>query len=400
MSLMQERIHANIWKYYLFNFLTEFTIFLPFIIYYFQELGFSLGQIAILQSISALTIFIFEIPTGYIADKIGRKNSLIISTVLQLAGVLFLFISRSYLLLVIAHIFNGLAWAFVSGADSALLYDSLLFLKRETEYKRIEGKARFFGEMAIILSAILGSLIVAYGIKQTILLTMIGYAVLVFVTLSFAEQPRETEEKHKVHPAMFMIKRLLHNRKLLGLFCYSFIILGISGTIFVLYQPYFRATEVPLQYYGYIFAAFSVFAAIASLKAHYIEQKVGVYWSLVLMPLLLAFTLIGGSLVFVWAGFVFFFLRELVRGYVFPVLNDYTNKLVGSRERATVLSIGSMFSRVGFIVMSTSFGFLSDNYGLKIVLFATGALLLLFTIIVQILIKSKLFPHSKSYHVF
>ena len=400
MSLMQERIHANIWKYYLFNFLTEFTIFLPFIIYYFQELGFSLGQIAILQSISALTIFIFEIPTGYIADKIGRKNSLIISTVLQLAGVLFLFISRSYLLLVIAHIFNGLAWAFVSGADSALLYDSLLFLKRETEYKRIEGKARFFGEMAIILSAILGSLIVAYGIKQTILLTMIGYAVLVFVTLSLAEPPRETEEKHKVHPAMFMIKRLLHNRKLLGLFCYSFIILGISGTIFVLYQPYFRATEVPLQYYGYIFAAFSVFAAIASLKAHYIEQKVGVYWSLVLMPLLLAFTLIGGSLVFVWAGFVFFFLRELVRGYVFPVLNDYTNKLVGSRERATVLSIGSMFSRVGFIVMSTSFGFLSDNYGLKIVLFATGALLLLFTIIVQILIKSKLFPHSKSYHVF
>jgi len=370
---MNDFIKSNIWKYYLFNFLTEFTVFLPFIVYYFQELGFSLGQIALLQSITAITVFIFEIPSGYIADKIGRKNSLIISTITQLIGVIILFNSQNYLMLVIAHIFNGLAWAFASGADSALIYDSLLFLRRELEYKRVEGKAKFFGEIAIIISAVLGSLIIAFGIKQTILLTIIGYTILVFVTFSFTEPPREITKKHKIHLEISnlfaIIKKSLHNPKLIGLFCYSFIILGISNTIFVMYQPYFRATALPLYYYGYIFAAFSIFTAIAALKAHYIEQKIGVYWSLLLMPLFLAGALIGGSIMFMWAGFMFFFLRELVRGYIFPVLGDYINKIANSSERATVLSIGSMFARVGFVVISTTFGFLSDNYGIKVILY-------------------------------
>jgi MFS family permease len=387
------RIKSNIWKYYIFSFLTEFTIFLPFIVYYFQELGFSLGQIALLQSISAVTVFIFEIPSGYIADKIGRKNSLIISVILQLAGVIILYASQNYAMLIIAHIFNGLAWAFVSGADSALIYDSLIFLKREGEYKKISGKANFFGEIAIIISAILGSLIVGFGIKQTILLTIFGYTILVFVTFSFAEPPRDTAKKHTLHLEISnlfaVIKKSLHNKKLLGLFLYSFILLGVSSTIFVIYQPYFRATTLPLQYYGYIFAAFSIFAAIAALNAHRIEKKIGAYWSLLLMPLFLAGALIGGSLAFMWAGFMFFFLRELVRGYVYPVLGDYTNKIINSRERATVLSIGSMFARLGFIIILTIFGFLSDNYGLKAVLLSTGIILLLFTIIVPIIIKNK-----------
>ncbi|MFH1211370.1 MAG: MFS transporter [Candidatus Woesearchaeota archaeon] len=390
--MMIEHIKSNIWKYYVFNFFTEFTIFLPFIVYYFQELGFSLGQIAILQSITAITIFIFEIPSGYIADKIGRKNSLIISAILQLVGVIILFSSKNYLMLIFAHIFNGLAMAFVSGADSAFIYDSLLFLKRESEYKRIEGKAKFFGEIAIIISAVLGSLIIAFGIKQTILLTMIGYTILVFVTFSFTEPQREIAKKHKINLEIFnlfsIIKKSLYNKKLLGLFCYSFIILGISNTIFIMYQPYFRATTLPLYYYGYVFAAFSIFTAITALKAHYIERKIGVYWSLLLMPLFLACALIGGSLVFMWAGFMFFFLRELVRGYIFPVLGDYTNKIVNSSERATVLSMGSMFARLGFVVISITFGFLSDNYGIKIMLLAMGILLIAITAIIPISMKN------------
>jgi MFS family permease len=386
------RIRSNIWKYYVFNFLTQFTIFLPFIVYYFQELGFSLGQIAVLQGISAITVFIFEIPSGYVADKIGRKNSLIISVILQLLGVIILYSSHNYLMIVISHIFNGLAWAFVSGADSAFLYDSLLCLKQESEYKRVEGKARFFGEIAIIISAILGSLIVGFGIRQTILWTLIGYTILIFVTFSFTEPPRKKIKIHKIQENIFLLfsifKKSIYNKKLLGLFCYSFIIFGISGTIFIMYQPYFRATALPLSYYGYIFAAFSIFAAFASLKAHYIERKIGVYWSLLLVPILLAGSIVGASLVFMWAGFMFFFLRELVRGYIYPVLADYNNKIISSNERATVLSIGSMFARLGLTIIAALFGFLSDTYGLKMMLLAIGLMLLVFTLIVPIFIKN------------
>lgn len=396
---MKDIMKSNLWKYYLFNFLTEFTIFLPFIVYYFQELGFSLGQIAILQSVAAITVFIFEIPSGYIADRIGRKNSLIISSIIQLAGVIILFSSPNYFMLILSHICVGLSWAFVSGADSALIYDTLLFLKREKDYKKVEGKAKFFGEIAIILSAIVGSLIVIFGIKQTVLFTMISYALLVFVAFSLTDPPKKIEEKHTIYievDQLFnIVKKSLSNKKLLGLFLYSFIILAVSNTIFIIYQPYFRATTVPLVYFGYIFAAFSIFAALTALRAHYIEKKIGMYWSLLLMPLFLAGALIGASLVFMWLGFMFFFLRELVRGFIFPVLGDYTNKIADSSERATVLSIGSMFARLGLVIVSTTFGFLSDNYGLKIMLLITGLVLLLFTIIVPMLIKNKIGYHKQ-----
>jgi MFS family permease len=82
-------------------------------------------------------------------------------------------------------------------------------------------------------------------------------------------------------------------------------------------------------------------------------------------------------------------LRELVRGYIFPVLGDYTNKITDSSERATVLSIGSMFARLGLVIVSTTFGFLSDSYGLKIMLLAMGIILLIFTLIVPMFIKNR-----------
>jgi len=385
-------LKANIWKYYLFNFLNEFTLFLPFIIYYFQQKGFSLGQIAVLQSITAITVFIFEIPSGYIADRIGRKNSILISMAFQLAGVIILYSASSYPLLAVAYLLNGLSWAFVSGADSALLYDTLLFLRKEKEYKKIEGKAKFFGEIAIVASAVIGSLIVVFGIRQTILYTMIGYALALFLAMSLKEPPREESGKRELQrlgaaDLLSIIRKSLRNKKLLGLFSYSFIVLGVSSLIFITYQPYFKATGLPLRYYGYVFAAFSIMAAATSLKAHIIEERVGVRWSLVLMPLLLAASLIGGSIIFAQLGFMIFFLRELVRGYVFPVIGDYTNKLTSSRERATVLSIGSMFSRAGFVIISIIFGFLSDSQGLRNTLLCSGFIMIFFTIIVLLLIR-------------
>jgi len=385
---------SNIWKYYTFNFLDMFVLFLPFIVYYFQELGFSLGKIAILQSAMAITLFLFEIPSGYIADKFGRKNSLILSSLFQVISVLVLFTAQTYYMLILSHILLGLSVSFMSGADSAFLYDTLLVLKKEKAYKRIEGKARFFGEIAVILSAILGSLIIKFGIRQTILITLIGHVLLLLVTFSFKEPARHKSiEKipiQKEFVQLFsIIKKSLYNTKLLSIFIYSFIVLGISNTIFIMYQPYFRATNLPLYYYGIVFAIFSIFTGIASLKAHKIENKLGVYKSLLIMPIFLILSLIGASFVFVWYGFIFFFFREAVRGFIFPVLGDYTNKIAASSERATVLSIGSMFSRLGLVIIATTFGFFSDNHGLKIMLFSTGLILLGFTILIPIMMKKK-----------
>lgn len=393
--MTKKEMNSNIWKYYAFNFLNMFTIFMPYIYYYFQELGFALGQIAILQSSMAVTLFIFEIPSGYIADKFGRRNSLILGALFQIASVIILYTAESFYPLILAHVLLGISISFVSGADSALIYDTLLTMKRESLYKKIEGKAKFFGEIAVIIAAILGSLLIRFGIKQTILFTLVAYIVLLIVTCTLREparhRPIEKVPMYREFAQIFsIVKRSLKNTKLLGLFIYSFIILGVSNTIFIMYQPYFRATNLPLYMYGIIFAIFSIFTAVTALKAHEIENKLGVYRSLILMPVFLVISLIGAGIAFVWFGFILFFFREAVRGFVIPVLGDYTNKLIASNERATVLSIGSMFARLGFVIISIAFGFLSDSYGLKIMFISTGIALLIFTLITMLILRRRI----------
>jgi MFS family permease len=273
-----------------------------------------------------------------------------------------------------------------------LLYDSLLALKKEKKFKKIRGKASFFGEVGVLIASLLGALLIQFGVPFLIMLNIFIFAALLIVTLGFKE-PKMHQKIEKLpwkkEFSLFkdIVKRSLSNRHLLGLFIYMFVILGVSNTIFVMSQPYFNATDLPLYSFGIIFAVFSVITGLTALKAHAIEEKLGMYGSLFIMPVFLIIALFGAGAFFAWFGFMFFFFREAVRGFIHPIMGDYVNRLTVSRERATVLSVGSMFSRLGLVVVSVSFGFASDNYGLRIGLIATGFALLGFTVIVPLLIR-------------
>lgn len=388
------QMSKNISKYFTFKFFDMFALFLPYIVFYYQTLGFSLGQIAILQSVMAITLFIVEIPSGYITDRFGRKNSMIISVIFQISSLSILYLSNLFFMFIIAHVLLGLSRAFLSGSDSAFLYDSLINIKREKEYKKIEGRAHFFGEIGVILASLLAILVIEFGLKETILVTIFVQLIVFLVVISFVEPKimnkiAEYESIRKEFKSIGnIIKKSFNNKKLMFIFTYSFIIFGISNTIFVMSQPYFKATGLDLKMYGVAFALFSVIAGISSFYAHKIEHKLGVKGSLLMMPILLVLALMGSSIFFLWFGFIFILFREFVRGYSFPVIGDYTNIIAKSEERATVLSIGSMFSRLGLVFISTSIGFFSDNFGLQIVFFVTALILLGFIIILPVFLKN------------
>jgi MFS family permease len=389
---MSSAIKSNIWKYYLFSFISVFLLYTPFIIYYFQDLGFSLTRIALLFGAVTVTAITLEIPSGYIADKFGRKKSMLSYVFLQLIAIIILYLATSFSIVLIAHIFLGAAIAFLSGADTAWIYDSLLTLKKEREFKKIEGRAKFFSGLAGVISALTASLIVVYGIPYTILSSIFVYILLLFVTLSFKEPSlhksrRAATLKKEFHKFGNIITKSLRNKKLFWLFIYSLVIMGIADTIFINYQPYFRATNVPLYLFGIIFAIFSIVHGLSALKAEAIEKKIGVFGSLLLMPILLICTLLSASMIFLWFGFVFFLLRESARGFFFPVIGDYTHKLTNSKERATVMSIENMFSRVGFAVILLIFGLFSDTYGLQFTFATTGVMLAGFTIFIPFIFK-------------
>ena len=385
---------SNLNKIYFYYFSTYFMVYLPYIVYYFQYIGFNLTKIAILFAVKNLTQIILEIPTGYIADRIGKVKTLVISLILEIIGLVIILYSTSYSAIIISHIILGAGFAMFSGADSALVYESLKKLNLQKQFKKIYGRCNGIGEFSIIISTIVGSLIIEQGLEITIIISIIALIIGTIVTATIKEPYKIKTNKIKVKiknefiNLYNIVKESLYNSKIRSIFIYSFFIMGLSNIIFVYYQPYFNETNVPLFYYGIIFAFLSIITAIVNFNIEFIEKKLGVYRTLIFMPILLGLSYLFSGYFFIQLGFLFFILREIVRGLSIPVITDYTNNLIkGENKRATILSIGGMFSRLGFAILALIFGLFSDNYGLSLTFIYTGVAILLFTIILSKIIK-------------
>ena len=113
------QIKHNILKLYLLRGFLWFMVSMPIIVLFFQENGLTLMEVMILQSVYSFTIAITEIPSGYIADYFGRKNSLILGTILTFCGYLIFSNFSSFLrFLFRCRLLLLLGGSLMSGADS------------------------------------------------------------------------------------------------------------------------------------------------------------------------------------------------------------------------------------------------------------------------------------------
>ena len=142
------QIKNNIIKLYLLRGFLWFMVSMPIIVLFFQENGLTLMEVMILQSVYSFTIAITEIPSGYIADYFGRKNSLILGTILTFCGYLIFSNFSSFEIFVCAQIIIALGGSLMSGADSALMYDTLLEIEDEKQYTKVEGRTYAIGNFS------------------------------------------------------------------------------------------------------------------------------------------------------------------------------------------------------------------------------------------------------------
>lgn len=126
---------------------------------YLLQLGITQGEIGILQSFLFFSAVALEIPSGLLADRYGRKVSLIIGFLgLCISGIGFLLFS-SFIPFAIIFCLFGASIAMGSGSDRALLYDNLLAEHRTEEYPKIVSRARAIGAVSLGLSMLLGGVL-------------------------------------------------------------------------------------------------------------------------------------------------------------------------------------------------------------------------------------------------
>jgi len=190
-SLAPVNFASNIRKLYIASFLGGFTIFYNGVeTLYYRHFHLSFGQISGLVSLGLLATIVLEIPTGSFADIHGKKKSLIVATMFNLAGLLFLATGSSFGAFLCGFILAGAGRAFNSGANNALLYDLLDSMDKTHEYLKHQSRMQSAFVGIDILSGSLGFLLFAINVRVPYVVSLVALACLIPVQLAIRDSTR------------------------------------------------------------------------------------------------------------------------------------------------------------------------------------------------------------------
>lgn len=151
--------NRTILLYMMFVFLSNFSTILYFLTVYLEFVGLSMVAISSMMIAYQMSKFILEVPTGYIADRFGRKTSGLVGVVGMLGYYVALLLVRSPLLLIGAFALKGFAVACVSGSIEAIFIDSV----SQEQLVRLNVVERFVFYASYALSACVGGFISSVG---------------------------------------------------------------------------------------------------------------------------------------------------------------------------------------------------------------------------------------------
>lgn len=378
MEINQKKLENNVWKFYLYEVLYSLMFYTPIIILFYQQNGLTLTQIMGLQSISSVIWIVMEIPTGHFADIIGRKKSLLITGIFATLAMMAFVVGSNFYYFLIATVFWALAGAFISGADSAFIYDTLKALGREGSYKKVWGNVIFFHSIGIATASIVGGLLGGINLRYPFIAMVPFYILLVITAFSFYEPVRgeDLPPQNSLFGSMKSVKKsIFENKKIRQLLLYSAFIASAIDVAYWLYQPYFKLSGLDVVYFGLVFAAFRIISALSAKYSHIIEEKLGQNASLIFLFLLTSLCyILMGNIIFIFS-FIIVFIFQFVDGFSSVVISDYINKETGSNVRATVLSVKSFIGHIFYALIAPIIGWLVDAYTLPQALTVMGIII-------------------------
>lgn len=358
----------------------QFILFpIPIItLFWKDQIGMSLADIMVLQAIFGLAVVLFEFPSGYVADRVGYRWSLLVSTGLLMAGWLLYTRAASFWAVAVAETILGAASAFMSGADRALLWVSLEGASRTTQYTRWDGRIRAVSQSAEALSAAAGGWLYAMGPRWPFWLQVPAAALALSTAALLHEAPRPRVAGGRSHTerAMHIIGfTLWHHRRLRAAMALS-VALGLSTFVMIwLIQPYMQARGIPAAWFGPLWACAHVWLAVVSLASARVVGLLGVRPALLGCCLLVPLGYAGLSLSHAAWGIVFYLCFMTVRGLQGPILATVMQQDAPPEDRASVLSIATLVFRLSFVVAGPPIGAFVDRVGMETALGVLAAVL-------------------------
>jgi predicted MFS family arabinose efflux permease len=349
----------------------EFVLFpIPIVtLFWKDQIGMSLTDIMVLQAVFGLAVVVFEFPSGYIADRVGYRRSLLVGAVFWSVGWTIYSLASTFAGVALAEVVLGAGSACFSGADRALLWVSLDAGGRSGQYTLWDGRIRAASQAGEAVSAAVGGWLYSLAPRLPIWLQMPVALLTLASALALSEvpRPRRSEAPSHLARALHVVRfTLWHHRRLQAAMGLS-VALGLSTFVVVwLIQPYAQARGIPPAWFGPLWAAAHAWLAAVSLASARVVGAVGVRPALLACCLLVPLGYLGlaaGS-ASAWA-IAFYLCFMTIRGLQGPILSTVMQEDAPAEDRASVLSLAALLFRLAFVVAGPPVGILVDRTGMN-----------------------------------
>jgi MFS family permease len=357
---------------------------------YLQARSLTLFQASSIWSIIVATIFLAEVPTGVIADKIGRKKSVIVALFLQLIGEVWYIFANSYFEFIVIAIIAGIGFSFASGCIEALIYDTLPNENKENEMKKSMGFKGAAYYLAFFAAPMLGSLLIPVFTLERFLFTVFLTACSVFIALLLAFTLKEPKKEyvHEEESPITILKNGIQcirgNSFLLWLMGISILTATFSGTLGSLFQPYFAHFNLTAMNMGIASATGALLAVVLQKNIFTIEQWLGKKTALIVSTILPGIgylvMAVAPSAIIAFFAFLFTYGTSEIKN---PLISSYQNGVIPEKIRATVLSLINLFVSLYGAIVGLTMGWLADQHVAYPFILA-GILVLFFTVVLRV----------------
>ncbi|MDP1932051.1 MAG: MFS transporter [Gammaproteobacteria bacterium] len=383
-SEAEGKLKGNLTRFVYFRLFYNARFYYPIFTILFLDYGLTLEQFAILNLVWALTIVVAEVPSGALADIIGRKRLLVTAASLMVVEMLLLVLvpmGASPLLFsvfLLNRICSGLSEAAASGADEALVYDSLKALGRESEWAQLLERTTTTVSIGFFVTMISGALLYDAGlvngvlgwlhadwslsaetvIRLPIVFTLLNACVVLVITLGFKEptvastgkEPHRSLWQQLLGPfrqIMAAARWTLGHRFVLLVILSALALDSVARQFVVLASEYYRIIDIPIAWFGFIGAAMSLLGILNAKLSRRMVSRQAPFTNLLWLSAVLMLGFIGITFVVPLFGVVFAVAAFSILGMVSYQSSYYINKEVDSAHRATVLSFRGLALNLG-----------------------------------------------------
>jgi MFS family permease len=395
-----------LWPFYLVTALvTIFNVVPIFWVVYFQLKGFSISDVSFALAFLSIATFIFEIPTGAIADIFGRKRSVVLGCFLIGLGVFLIPFVNSVILLDVLFLFWGVAFTLPSGAEDAWVVDGLRQKRKRNLIQKYYTKKNIITAIAFMFTGIMatflaysfdfGSRYKIFGLNllgsdflwfaEAVVYFISGLILLIFAHEKFKRGKSRVKEEflRSLRLSKEGVRYSIRHPVIFGILLSSLILVVANSFWSIGFQPFLYNLGFDIKNLGLLYVSSAAIALVFSLLTERLSVKFrrkGHYIALItVFEFFLTLSIIR---VFgIWAAIAFSLMKWNFQSLRQPVINPFLQEHIPSNKRATVGSVKSVFENIGQFIGLIIVGIVMEGLGPRMSIFYSTFLLVLVALI-------------------